>query len=962
MKSKKSRFFNYAVLAAFYAITMRAAYEWLGTPDPAPGDAADAALAAGGCGFGDDAGAPFAPSAKRGAWRNCFAQTTPVADDNVESQYEPAAPAAPHDADAKKQEAAARQRAVARSLIAQMRDVHLSHPRFDQSMSAFSWTNYLESLDYGKLYFTQSDIAEFEPFKYQISSLAAAGDLSFAKNAFERFHQRVRERVAFLEANAPTNAAAIDGMPAGLEFPADATFRWRRKDAGWTADAAEQDELWRKIIANAIISARVAGTIQNEKNLAAASATNNLAAAEADATNTVAIAELSAKMDGLAADMDDLAAAVAAMRDTDATNAADAAETNNIWQFIGDLNDDDSSEEPPFLITSGTKIDRTKLIPFIPDAETNAAIEVAAATTADTADTARQPQADEDASNPSAPSTPSAPIPQIKSEAEMIADAAENLLKSHKQHLGILDDSDSDFYASKFLNAITAAYDPHSSYMSPETAEDFGIDMQLSLQGIGATLRTEDGAAKIEEIIPGSPAERDTSENRLVRGDKIIGVAQGEDGEFVDIRHWPLNKAVRVIRGPKGSTVRLKVIPVADINSEKIVTLVRDEIKLEEQAAASRLETISTPSGENGAEKERKLGYIRLPSFYASMRLGANPDATPRSASADVARLVSELNSENIEGLILDLRGNGGGSLPEAVYLAGLFIRTGPVVQVKEARRTIPLPDNDPSVAFDKPLIVMIDRLSASASEIVAGALQDYGRALVVGDTHSHGKGTVQSLLPLQNGRLGSLKATTSAFYRITGGSTQIRGVASDIVLPSIFQHYKELGEDNLPNALPWNRISPASFRRVDNLLPIVPALKERSDARLAGNEKWRKYSASLSRVASNATNDYASLDFAARLAKARDDEAFSKEHTFATDDELDLQRNEDLPPELDTPAAAPGRFDKKERDELRRKNDIVLDETLNILADLIDLHGSPPTLEGEHAPISEFFQSFYPF
>ena len=721
----------------------------------------------------------------------------------------------PEDAETKKAEAAARQKFVAQNLIGQMRDVHFHHPNFSPAMSAFSWTNYLDSLDYGKMYFTRSDIDEFEPYKYKIDALARAGDLTYAKMVFDRLHQRVRERVAYLEENYGTNSLPIV-VP---EFAPDAEFKWRRKDVAWPADDAEYEDVWSKMAANRFVTARVAGILQNEKNLEKSETTTN--------------------------------------------------------------------------------------------------------------------------------------APAIKTEAEMLASAAADLIKSYRQYLTVLDDSDSDFYATKFLNSITSAYDPHSSYLSPEIAEDFGIEMQLSLQGIGATLQTDDGAAKIMEILPGSPAARDESPERLARGDKIIAVAQGIDGEFEDIRHWPLNKAVRKIRGSKGSTVRLKVIPVNDINSEKIVVLVRDEIILEEQAAASRLETVTDPDG-----AERKLGYIRLPSFYASMKLGANPDATPRSASADIAALISELNADGAEGLILDLRGNGGGSLPEAVYTTGLFIKTGPVVQVKESRRTVPLPVNDPAVAFDKPLIILIDRLSASASEIVAGALQDYGRALIVGDERSHGKGTVQSLIPLQNGRLGSLKATTSAFHRINGGSTQIKGVSSDIVLPSVFSAYKELGEDTHPNALPWVQITPARFRKIDDLSADIPTIASNSVARLKTNEKWRKYTASLARAAETATADSIPLDYTLRLEKARADELFKKEFSFL--DEEDAEIIADLT-DSDTPApdTPPEPLTKKERDERRRKNDVVLDEALLILTDLIDIHGKPSDLSGENAP-ADFFQSFF--
>ena len=750
--------------------------------------------------------------------------------------------------DGTKAEIAARQRTVAQNLIGQMRDVHFNHLVYNAQMSAFSWTNYLESLDYGRIYFTKSDIEEFEPYKYKMRELAVSGDLTFAKTVFDRLHRRVREGIVFLEENYGTNAPPI----VAPDYPPGSMFLWRRKNAaGYSADGEEYEEVWRQIAANSLITALVNGTIQNDKNAAK--------------TNQYDTAEQHSATDAVA------------------TNAVASASSTN------------------------------------------------------------------------------AP-PTIKTESEILADAAADLIKSYRQYLTVLDDgaNDTDFYVNKFLNSITAAYDPHSGYMSPENFEDFNIEMGLSFFGIGATLRSEEGAARIMEILPGSPAALDESENRLVTGDKIIGVAQGDE-PFEDIRHWPLNKAVRRIRGPKGSVVRLQVIPASDINALKTVVIIRDEIKLEEQAASKRLETVTDADG-----VKRKLGYIRLPSFYASMKVRTGSGEAQRRASADIAAHIADLNAENVEGLILDLRGNGGGSLPEAIYTTGLFIKTGPVVQVKELRGTMPLPDNDPSVAFNKPLIVMIDRHSASASEIVAGALQDYGRALIVGDSSSHGKGTVQTLLPLQNGRLGSLKATTSAFYRINGSSTQIKGVASDIILPSVYSRYNEIGEDKLPNALPWTQIKPERYRKIDDLSGVVPALSSNSAVRVAANDKWRKYSENLDRISANLTNDFISLNIAERLEKARENEVFNKEHSFGNDGPDEEPLSPDIPSNLGTDeyddgddASNSDTSSKQKRDELRRKNDIVLDETLMILLDLIDLHGSPLNLEGEHTAF-DYFMDFF--
>ncbi len=794
-----------------------------------------------------------------------------------------------------------------------MPDVHLLHKIFDETMSASAWTNYLSALDYQHVFFLQTDINEFEASKTQLPVYLKAGDLTYPKTVFDRLKGRVRDRVDFVQRNV-TNT---------FDFTTDKTYQWKRDELPWPTDAQAQDELWIGMIKNSIISTLVSTTLANEKNTTRMGELRLDIAGQmhgtTEATNTLCEAEL-------AEELQSFDAAISALPNlpTNATQRAELCKTlMPLWQSPDPATNEvvDVSTNTVELAIATTDTQTNHVMTASEKLESLVTKYVTAAT-------------------------------GIKSEEQALADAAEKTVKSYKQYLNILDDSDEEFYLSKFFNSMTMAYDPHSSYLSPVAQEDFGIDMQLSLQGIGAQLQSEDGAAKIMEIIPGSPAERDQSKTRLVPGDKIVGVAQNDE-EFVDIRHWPLYKAVRLIRGPKGSIVRLQVIPANDANSIKIVTLVRDEIKLEEQAASSRLE-ITTD--ENGVE--RRLGYIKLPTFYSSMKLGANSDASPRSATIDVARLIADLNSENVEGIVLDLRGNGGGSLPEAIYLTGLFIEKGPVVQVKESRRTITLPDNDPAIAFTKPLVVMIDRLSASASEIVAGALQDYGRALIVGDSHTHGKGTVQTLIPIRNGELGSLKATTASFYRISGSSTQIRGVSSDIHLPSVFEHYSQLGEDKLPNAIPWSRTGPARYRRVDDLEGTTAIISKNSEKRLGENEKWQRQLKLLDRFAALTTNTVVSLNFNERLIRAKEDEKLQRE--FSDDVPTPTEAEAALSGGMDTILdETPLRRTKKEREERNRKHDVVLDETLNILVDLIDIHGQPRNLIQEKQPY-DFLNTFF--
>src|SRR6266550_4174499 len=352
-------------------------------------------------------------------------------------------------------------------------------------------------------------------------------------------------------------------------------------------------------------------------------------------------------------------------------------------------------------------------------------------------------------------------------------------------------EQDKDEQIKLFLDALAQTYDPHSEYLSKADMKNFSINMGLSLVGIGAMLRSEDGYAKIESLVPGGPAQAD---GRLKVGDRITAVAQGP-ADYVDVREMRLDKVVEMIRGKKGTHVRLLVIPsdATDPSRRKNVELVRDEIKLKDQEARA---DIIIRKDENG--DPIKLGWLTLPSFYADM------DRHQKSTTRDVLALLKRLKKENIAGLVIDLRKNGGGSLEEALSLTGLFLKSGPIVQTKDYNGSIRVSANpDPGIAYSGPLVVLISRQSASASEIFAAALQDYGRAVIVGDTSTFGKGTVQTLLelgrfiPLLGGSsndAGALKLTVQKFYRVAGGSTQLHGVSSDVVLPSLSDN-SEIGE-----------------------------------------------------------------------------------------------------------------------------------------------------------------------
>lgn len=395
---------------------------------------------------------------------------------------------------------------------------------------------------------------------------------------------------------------------------------------------------------------------------------------------------------------------------------------------------------------------------------------------------------------------------------------------------------DGDDVLQVYLNALTQSYDPHSDYMGKAELDTFSINMKLSLFGIGAQLTSEDGYCTILHLMPG-PAMRS---KKLKPKDRIVAVAQG-DGEPVDVVDEKLSKVVDLIRGPKGTEVRLTVIP-ADANDpsvRNVVSLIRDEIKLEDQEAKASV--LDLP---NGPGKTARLGLIDLPSFYADFGSeDGKPKAERKSTTADVARLITKLKQEHVSGLILDLRRNGGGSLEEAVNLTGLFIKKGPVVEVKDSTgRIIPDEDKDPSILYDGPLIVLTSRFSASASEILAGALKDYDRALIVGDSSTHGKGTVQTLLdlapymkssnPQAHFNPGAVKVTIRKFYLPSGSSTQLKGVTPHLVLPSVNNH-AEVGESMLENPLPWDSIESARFEKVNQVRPYLDELKRRSETRV---------------------------------------------------------------------------------------------------------------------------------
>ncbi|NLC01594.1 MAG: carboxy terminal-processing peptidase [Pseudomonas formosensis] len=475
-----------------------------------------------------------------------------------------------------------------------------------------------------------------------------------------------------------------------------------------------------------------------------------------------------------------------------------------------------------------------------------------------------------------------------------------------------------------YINALAQVYDPHTQYMSPDNAENFDINMSLSLEGIGAVLQSDNDHTKIVRLVPAGPAEKS---KQLAPADRIIGVAQG-NSEMVDVVGWRLDEVVKLIRGPKGSTVRLEVIPASnppsDMTSREVV-LVREAVKLEDQAAKSSVLEF------NEQGQDYRIGVIEVPGFYIDFKAYRRGDPDYRSTTRDVRRLLSELQEQNIDGIVLDLRNNGGGSLQEATELTGLFIGQGPSVLVRDAKGQVQvLDDPDAGVVYHGPLAVIVNKLSASASEIFAGAVQDYGRGLVIGEP-TFGKGTVQSIQPLNHGEL---KFTLAKFYRVSGQSTQNRGVVPDILYPSLLET-ADFGESSLPRALPWDAIPPVPYKADNMLQVLVPQLIDRHKARAEKNPEFIYTMARIDLNRAMQEREYLPLNEERRRAEQQEFEekllAMENARRRALGEEP-LEKLEKEDPLLET-AGIPDTDD-----EVDATKDPFLAETGHILIDLLQL------------------------
>ena len=502
---------------------------------------------------------------------------------------------------------------------------------------------------------------------------------------------------------------------------------------------------------------------------------------------------------------------------------------------------------------------------------------------------------------------------------------ASTLRKRYSNILKRIEQFKSEDVFQYFMNAFSRSIDPHTGYLSPITSENFDMELSLSLEGIGAQLTTEDDYTKVVRILPGGPAD---SSKQIWSNDKIVGVAQ-EGGEMIDVIGMRLDDVVQMIRGKKGTVVRLEIIPAEHTpgSPTRIVKLVRDKITLTEREARSKTIEL-THEGRN-----YKVGIITIPTFYSDLKAQQSGEKYYKSTTRDVRRLLKKLKEDQIDGLVIDLRHNGGGSLQEAIELTGLFIKKGPIVQVRNSAGAVKVEyDPDPSLVYGGPLTVLVDRFSASASEIFAAAIQDYDRGIILGG-QSYGKGTVQSLVRLNkyinfdDHKFGQLKVTVAKFYRITGGTTQNLGVIPDISYPSIFNEM-DLGENTQMHALPWDQITSADFNSEDIVSRHLSTLRMKSKKRIVKNPEFRYLFEDIERYKQRQEQRYISLQEEGRKVEREKLEAQRLARVNArrkTKGLKPLKQGDEIPSEEKTP-------------------DAVLDESTRVLADLISLVKSAKT------------------
>jgi carboxyl-terminal processing protease len=532
------------------------------------------------------------------------------------------------------------------------------------------------------------------------------------------------------------------------------------------------------------------------------------------------------------------------------------------------------------------------------------------------------------------------------------AEIRKTLSRRYENYLDRVHQLDSEDVFQTFMNAYATSLDPHTNYFGPRASQNFDITMKLSLDGIGAVLQEHDEYTVIREVVPGGPAQKS---GKLEVGDKIVGVGQGECGAIADVVGWRIDDVVAKIRGKKGTVVRLEILPAegGPDAKPKVITLTRQKVSIADQAAKKKV--IDVKDG----DRTIKIGVIDLPSFYEDFDALRRGDPDYRSASRDVAKLLHELKQEKVAAVIVDLRDNGGGSLTEAVNLSGLFIGKGPVVQVRDNRGQVEEDDSDEKMLWNGPMAVLVNRGSASASEIFTAAIQDYGRGIIIGE-QTWGKGSVQNLTSLDqlamNSKptLGELKMTIAEFFRVDGDSTQLHGVAPDILFPHSIG-YKDFGESSYPNALPWTQIAPAEYTPVATQKPLIAPLTAEHDARAKTDPAWNLLLDELAAARKLHDQKDVSLNYKVRDADRKQQDAQDakfKQRREALGDvsAISLEPDNGL-----TPGEQNVKKSVAREKAAKKSKDIELEEAAHIMADEAVLLEKDPKLAHETLPKQAF-------
>ncbi len=845
---------------------------------------------------------------------------------------------------------------IARTTAELLESWHYSQHPFDQEISSRFLDQCLR-LDYDHLFFLQSDLDEFESYRTTLGVLTLKKhDLTPCWVIFSRFLERLSERTAYA-----TNLLLTEQF----DFNGHEHFNPSRHTLPAPKNMAEAKELWRQDLRYRYLDEKLkAPNIQFSGPATSDGAGAMTISLKRDKTHSLGFDLLPQTL------LDEKGNSIGTIQVSDSSNAvvhlqvpADAL----LKKFTNSI-----------FSSTGTRLGGVSLHKEITE---NVSPSSGAANV-----NLHYPSGE----NPTVIATaPAIKLPTVtyqgvvELDRKNTAEIYKDLTNYYATVLKNYNDLTKEHYVIEwYLNSLAHAYDPHSDYMGPATADNFAISMNLSLFGIGAKLMLEGDYCKIEELVPEGPASKS---GQLKAGDRIVSVAQ-RGQEAVSVIGMPLQKVVDMIRGPKSTQVTLTFLrtDANDASIRKSVTLVRDEIKLEDQRAKAML--YETPGAE-GAEPQR-IGVIDLSSFYGSMDRDDQVHEI-KSTTLDVVRLIERMKKEKVDGIILDLRRNGGGFLEEAIKLTGLFINKGPVVQTKDFSGDIVTDSSsDPVVHYDGPLIVLTSRYSASASEILAGALQDYGRALIIGDKSTFGKGTVQTMQHLapfleQKKRFfsvkdpGSLKVTIKKFYRAGGSSTQLNGVVPEIVLPSRLNDDPDAGEIALPNAMPWDDVTSADFKKYNMVGPYQPELLKRSLTRQETNkdfsyvrediEEYKKWLADKS-VSLNEADRLLEQKQRAARAEARKKERRARMKTNEKVYEITLKNFdkpalEPFPPKTNSVASAPkpasddasntddadvaGADDSVFTDDTTR-----LTETRRIMSDYISLLRKAPAISQAHAGV----------